>query len=875
MLISIAKTSLPNLFISPHNTPRRQTSQNASFITKLHHSTSTLPSNSDISHTLLPVSPAVPTPQEHKTSGHNGKISALCELGNLRKAMELLDMSPVTEIEPSTYCNLLQLCADKNSLRDGKHVHSLISSNGVLVDSVLGAKLVFMYVTCGDIRAARMIFNQIANEKVFLWNLMLNGYAKIGDFVESVCFFKKMLDFGIEMNSHTFSCILKCFGVLGSLRDGECVHGYLLKSGFGSNTFVVNSLISFYFKVGNVEAARNVFDEMTDRDVVSWNSMISGCVASGMPEKGLEFFWEMRVSGVSIDLATMVNVLAACVNCDDVVFGRAVHGFAVKVSLDRRLTFANTLLDMYSKCGGLDDAIRVFEKMGERSVVSWTSLIAAYAREGKSGEAIRLFRDMENEGVRPDIFTITVVLHACACNGSLENGKEIHDYIKETNMQPNLFVYNSLMDMYTKCGSMEEANSVFLEMPVKDIISWNTMVGGFSKNGFANEALSLFALMVEELKPDGRTMACILPACASIAALDRGREVHGHILKNGHLSDQPVANALLDMYVKCGAISLAEILFDMIPVKDLISWTVMIAGYGMHGLGKEAIATFKEMRKAGTEPDEISFVSVLYSCSHSGLLDEGWRFFNIMQHECHIEPKLEHYSCMVDLLARCGQLSKAYKFIKSMPIEPDSTIWGSLLSGCRIHHDVKLAEKVAEHIFELEPENTGYYVLLANIYAEAETWEEVKKLREKIGRRGLKKNPGCSWIEVKGKVNIFVAGDSSHPQATNIEYLLQRLRSKIKEEGYLPQTKYAMTNANDMEKEMALCGHSEKLAMAFGILNLPPGKTIRVTKNLRVCGDCHEMAKFISTVERREIIMRDSSRFHHFKDGTCSCRGFW
>jgi pentatricopeptide repeat protein len=377
------------------------------------------------------------------------------------------------------------------------------------------------------------------------------------------------------------------------------------------------------------------------------------------------------------------------------------------------------------------------------------------------------------------------------------------------------------------------------------------------------------------MKPDGTTLACILPACVSLASLDRGKEVHGHILRNGFFSDQPVANALVDMYVKCGVPVLARLLFDMIPTKDLITWTVMIAGYGMHGFGNNAITTFNEMRQAGIEPDEVSFISILYACSHSGLLDEGWRFFNVMQDECNVKPKLEHYACIVDLLARSGKLAMAYKFIKSMPIEPDATIWGALLSGCRIHHDVKLAEKVAEHVFELEPENTGYYVLLANTYAEAEKWEEVKKLRQKIGRRGLKKNPGCSWIEVKSKVHIFLAGNSSHPQAKKIEVLLKRLRSKMKEEGYFPKTRYALINADSLQKETALCGHSEKLAMAFGILNLPPARTIRVSKNLRVCGDCHEMAKFISKTLGREIVLRDSNRFHHFKDGVCCCRGFW
>lgn len=338
--------------------------------------------------------------------------------------------------------------------------------------------------------------------------------------------------------------------------------------------------------------------------------------------------------------------------------------------------------------------------------------------------------------------------------------------------------------------------------------------------------------MLQKFEPDGVTMACILPACASLAALERGREIHGYIVRHGISADRNVANAIVDMYVKCGVLVLAHSLFDMIPAKDLISWTIMIAGYGMHGFGCDAIATFNDMRQAGIEPDEVSSISVLYACSHSGLVDEGWRFFNMMRYECNIEPKLEHYACMVDLLSRTGNLSEAYRFIEMMPVAPDATIWGSLLCGCRIHHEVQLAEKVAEHVFELEPDNTGYYVLLANVYAEAEKWEEVKKLREKISRRGLKKNPGCSWIEIKGKVNIFVAGGSSHPHAKKIESLLKRLRLEMKREGYFPKTRYALINADEMEKEVALCGHSEKLAMAFGILSLPAGQTIRVTKNL-------------------------------------------
>ncbi|XP_059664323.1 pentatricopeptide repeat-containing protein DOT4, chloroplastic [Cornus florida] len=870
--------STTQLWVYPpqHNQSKRSLrNQNGTIFFKPSSRTPFVSFNFDISCTTINTSVSLNQTLDHKNTDHNSQICKFCEVGNLKMAMDLLCKSQTSELDSKTYCLILQLCADMKSLNHGRKVHSLISSNGVEIEGALGAKLVFMYVTCGDLVEGRRVFDKVANEKVFLWNLLMNEYAKFGNFRESLFLYKRMQELGVEANSYTFSCVLKCFAALGSVEEGEKVHGYLLRLGFGSYNTVVNSLIAFYFKCRRIESARKLFDELGDRDVISWNSMISGYVANGLPEKGVEIFKEMLSLGISVDLATMVSVLAACVNLGTLLLGRALHTHGIKGGFNKKIMFNNTLLDMYAKCGDMDGAIRVFENMEERSVVSWTSVIAGYVRGGLSEKAIEIFCEMKREGIDPDIFTITSILHACACSGSLENGKEVHDYIRENNLQSNRFISNALMDMYAKCGSMEDALSVFSQMPAKDIVSWNTMIGGYSKNSLPNEALDLFVKMNHELKPDNVTMTCILPACASLAALDRGRVIHGYIMRNGLSSDRYVANALIDMYVKCGVLVLAQLLFDMIPLKDLVLWTVMIAGYGMHGFGSEAIATFNKMRHAGIEPDEVSFISILYACSHSGLLDEGWRFFNIMKNDCNIEPKLEHYACMVDLLARAGKLPKAYTFIIKMPIKPDATIWGALLRGCRIYHDVKLAERVAEHVFELEPENTGYYVLLANIYAEAEKWEEVKKLRQRIGWHGLRKNPGCSWIEIKGKVHIFVARDNSHPQAKKIVSLLKETRMKMKEEGYSPKMRYALIDADDVEKEVALCGHSEKLAMGFGILNLPPGKTVRVTKNLRVCGDCHEMAKFMSKMFEREIILRDSNRFHHFKDGHCSCRGFW
>ncbi|CAN1327485.1 Pentatricopeptide repeat-containing protein DOT4, chloroplastic [Linum perenne] len=830
------------------------------------------------SYATIPVPELITRPTDQEFTDLNEKISQFCEVGNLEKAMGWLRMSEKADISSNTYCALLQLCAELKNLRYGKEVHSTILSCDIPVDGLLGTRLVFMYVSCGELREGRLVFDDVANEKVFLWNLMLNEYAKLDEFAECLHLFRKMLDKGIAADSYTFSCILKCFGASGSVKHGEWVHGYLLKFGFDfGSCSVPNSLMSFYFKAGRVESARKVFDKLSHRDVISWNSMMSGYAENGESKEALEIFRMMVSSGFDIDLASAVIVLSACGSSSHLSLGKMVHALGIKLLFNRETKFSNVLLDMYSKCGDLNAASIVFENTDERCVVSWTAMIQAYARAGVHDKAIQLFEEMKMVGkTRPDIFTLSMVLHACACSGSLESGKSVHNYIIEHGLESNLFVCNSLMDMYSKCGSMEDASLLFSQMQVKDIIAWNTIIGGYSKNDLPHEAICQFATMAQgDLGPDGITMSCVLPACASLAALETGREIHSHILRKGYLSDRHVANALVDMYVKCGALVLAKRIFDTIPSKDLVSWTVMIAGYGMHGLGKEAIEAFQQMRQEGIEPDQVSFVSVLYACSHSGLVNEGWRFFNIMQRECNIEPNLEHYACIVNLLSRSGKLQMAYKFIKAMPIKPDATIWGSLLCGCRIHHDVKLAEEVSEHVFELEPENTGYYVLLSNIYAEAEKWEEVRKMREKIGRRGLKKHPGCSWIDVNGRVHVFVAADSSHPETGTIEAFLKEVRYKMMEEGYSPKLRYALRNGDDVEKEMALCGHSEKLAMAYGILSLPPGKTVRVFKNLRVCRDCHEMAKFMSKSHGKEIILRDSNFFHHFKDGSCSCRGFW
>lgn len=790
-----------------------------------------------------------------------------------------------TEISSATVLSVLPACAGLGYGLIGKAVHGYSVKSGLLwgLDSVqsgiddaaLGSKLVFMYVKCGDMGSARRVFDAMSSKgNVHVWNLIMGGYAKVGVFEESLSLFVQMHELGIAPDEHAISCLLKCITCLSCARDGLVAHGYIVKLGFGAQCAVCNALISFYAKSNMIGDAVLVFDRMPRQDTISWNSVISGCSSNGLNSEAIELFIRMWTQGQELDSVTLLSVLPACAQSRYWFAGRVVHGYSVKTGLIGETSLANALLDMYSNCSDWQSTNQIFRSMGQKNVVSWTAMITSYMRAGLFDKVAGLLQEMVLDGIRPDVFAVTSALHAFAGDESLKQGKSVHGYAIRNGMEKLLPVANALMEMYVKCRNVEEARLIFDHVTNKDVISWNTLIGGYSRNNFPNESFSLFSDMLLQFRPNAVTMTCILPAAASISSLERGREIHAYALRRGFLEDSYASNALVDMYVKCGALLVARVLFDRLTKKNLISWTIMIAGYGMHGFGKHAIALFEQMRGSGIEPDAASFSAILYACCHSGLAAEGRRFFKAMQKEYKIEPKLKHYTCIVDLLSRAGDLKEALEFIESMPIEPDSSIWVSLLHGCRIHKNVKLAEKVADKVFKLEPENTGYYVLLANIYAEAERWEAVKKLKNKIGGRGLRENTGYSWIEVRGKVHVFIAHNRNHPDWNRIAEFLDDVARRMRQEGHDPKKKYALMGADDAVHDEALCGHSSKLAVAFGVLNLPEGRPIRVTKNSKVCSHCHEAAKFISKMCNREIILRDSSRFHRFEGGRCSCRGY-
>eukprot|EP01018_Ginkgo_biloba_P037432 Gb_29874 [translate_table: standard] len=448
------------------------------------------------------------------------------------------------------------------------------------------------------------------------------------------------------------------------------------------------------------------------------------------------------------------SLLQACISIKTL---KQIHAHMLITGLEQDVYLGTKLVNSYAKCGSLKNARLVFDRIHQRNAYLWTMMIRGYAMNGPYGETILLYYLMQQAGIEPNNFTFSFVLKACASLSALQEGKEIHCHVLITGFETNVYVGTALIDMYAKCRSVENARQVFDRMSRRDVVSWNAMIAGYAQNGHAYEPLTLFHQMeMGDAKPDLLTMASVLQACAHLGALKQGKYIHDYINKNGLESDVFVGTALIDMYAKCGSVGFARQVFDKMHERDVASWSAMIAGYGMHGHGEDALELFSQMRQRGVKPDHITFVCVLSACSHAGLVDEGWKWFECMRRDYCITPRSEHYACMVDLLGRAGRLNEAEDFIQKMPLKPDADVWGALLGACRIHGNIQLGERVAERLFNLKPKKVGYYTLLSNIYASAGRWDDVAKVRTMIKDKGLKKAPGSSFIEVNNRVHAFL-----------------------------------------------------------------------------------------------------------------------
>lgn len=592
-----------------------------------------------------------------------------------------------------------------------------------------------------------------------------------------------------------------------ALKEGKLVHSHIKASNFMPGIFISNRLLDMYCKCNSLVDAQNVYDKMDEKDLCSFNIMITG----------------------------------------------------------------------YAKAGHIDKARQLFDKMPERDNFSWTAIVSAHVHHNRPKEALNLYRMMQkSDSSESNKFTISSVLAASASIPSLRIGKEIHSHIMRNGLDSDSVIWSALSDVYAKCGSLKEARHVFDRTLDKDVVSWTGMINRYFEDGKKEEGFALFSdLLKTTTIPNEFTFSCLLNAVADQVAEELGKQIHGFMIRVGFDPVSFAASALVHMYSKCGNVKNAKNVFSMMPKPDLVSWTSLISGYAQNGQSNEALKYFELLLKSGTKPDHITYVGVLCACTHAGLVDEGLKYFRLIKEKHGITHTSDHYACLVDLLSRSARFKEVENIIDNMPIKPDKFVWASLLGGCRIHGNIELAKRAGKALFEIEPENPATYITLCNIYANAGLWDEVAKIRQIMGERGVVKKPGLSWIEINRKVHLFLVEDKSHPKSAEIYKFLENIFEKMKEEGYVPDTNFVLHDVEAEQKEQHLTFHSEKLAVAFGIISTPEGTKIKVFKNLRTCVDCHNAIKFISKIFKREIIMRDSNRFHCFKDGSCSCGDFW
>ncbi|XP_050384227.1 pentatricopeptide repeat-containing protein At2g13600-like [Argentina anserina] len=716
----------------------------------------------------------------------------------------LLTTNPTTNL--GTYVRkCVSFFKTHNSINDGVVLHGHFVKTGLSSERHIAVRLLIMYLDSRKPKEATQIVEEFKGfDPVVVHNCLINDHIKTGNVDEA----RRLFDGMPERNDVSWT-----------------------------------ALISGLMKCGKVEEAMWYFERNPFRNVISWTAGISGLVQNGRSFEALKLFRTMFESGVRPNDVTFSSVVRGCVDFVEFGLGMSVMGLIVKVGFERNVSVLNSLitlfvrmgemglarrvfdqmgkrdvvswtaiLDMYVGTGELREARRIFDEMPERNEISWSVMIARYSQSGYPKEAVELFGLMIENRLVPNVSCLASILSALASLKGLLLGMSIHAHVLKFGLEKHVFISSSLIDLYCKCGKTEDGRLAFDLLSQKNVVSWNSMVGGYCLNGQMEEAKLLFdripvpntvswntmvggylenkefdnvfkvfneMLMCGET-PNRSTFSSVLCGCASIASLDKGKNLHGIAIKHGMQYDVFVGTALTDMYAKSGDIESSKKVFDRMPEKNEVSWTVMIQALAENGFAEGSLLLFEEMRRTSiVAPNELMLSSVLFACAHTGLIDEGLQYFNSMECVYGIKPRGRHYTSVVDMLSRSGHLSEAEDIIESMPFEPEINAWAALLSGCNRYRNEKIAERTARKLLELAERNYAGYVMLSNIYALAGRWIDVRKIRRLMRDRGLKKTVGCSWVEVKDKVHYFYAEDASHCQLAETSDLLELLRFEM------------------------------------------------------------------------------------------------
>ncbi|KAK9151640.1 hypothetical protein Syun_009949 [Stephania yunnanensis] len=682
-----------------------------------------------------------------------------------------------TSPDLQTFPYLIKSCSSLRSLSTCFSVHQHCIVFGFSSNALIASSLVGVYSKLGESHYARQVFDAMPERSVVAWSAIIGCYSKLGDVNMAFSMCNQMRNEGVRPNSVTTLGLLAGISQVGCV---ECVHACAIRLGFESDIVLMNCLLNVYGRCGSVEIARVFFEFMDHRDSVSWSSLVSCYTQNGCVEESVEISNRMRAEELKPDHQIFGSVVSVAGNEMKLEVGRMAHGQIIRAGFENHVQVETTLMVMYLKCGEMDDALRTFNQITDRDVVSLTAMISGLVRNGRADEALNVFHQMRKQGVMPASTTIASALAACAQLNSPRHGTAMHGFIVRRRMDIDIAVQNSLVSMYAKCSRLEQSLNVFKRMPSKDVVTWNALLAAYAQNGNLYEAMCLLNEMkMARQRPDYITVVSLLQACASLGALLQGKWIHNFLLRHRVGPCISIDTALVDMYSKCGNIDDARKCFDLMPEKDLVSWSTIIAGYGSHGKGETALKMYNEFLQTGIQPNHVTFLAILSACSHAGLVSQGMRIFESIMQDYGHEPTVEHRACIVDLLSRAGRLEEAYDFVKRMFKQPSISVLGILLDACCSHRNADLADMVRREIQLMKPVDAADYVQLAHSYASTCKWGGKGEALMQMRGLGLKKVPGWSSIEFHGAITTFLVDHSSHSQYEEIVSMLRLLRSEM------------------------------------------------------------------------------------------------
>ncbi|KAK6133366.1 hypothetical protein DH2020_032876 [Rehmannia glutinosa] len=732
-------------------------------------------------HPPKPPPPPVGTAATPTTKSINAAISRLSVQGSHREVfLSFTSMlkSPTTTPDAFTYPSLLKACTSLNLFSLGLSLHQQTIVNGFSSDPYISSSLINLYAKSNDIENARTVFDMMPHRNIVPWTAIIWCYSHAGDMKNAFFMYNAMQYEGILPSPVT---ILNMLSGVSERGHVDVLHACVIKRGYICEVVLMNCLLTVYAKCGRVEDARELFELLDEKDIVSWNSLINAYSLEGNLAEVMKLFSRMRVENIEPDQQTFGSLASSVARVGSVEVGRVAHGQIVTSGFELDKHVGTSLVALYSRCRKVDDALQTFERVGDKDVISWTSMISGLVQNDSADKALRVFRKMLASRVWPSAATMACVLAACAQLGSIKLGMSIHCYMLRQQIAVDIPSQNSLVTMYAKCGLLEQSFTVFSMMEKRDVVSWNAIVAAYAQNGYLNKALYLFHEMrVAHQKPDSITVVSLLQACASIGAYHQGKWIHNYVFRSCLGPCIKIGTALVDMYAKCGDLNSARKCFDRMPQHDTVSWSTIIAGYGSHGKGETALEMYSEFLQKGFAPNDVIFLSILYACSHNGLVDKGMNLFESMKNDHNIEPKIEHLACIVDLLCRAGRVRDAYDFYMKMFSEPMIDVLGILLDACRNTGHEELGGIIAKEISEFEPVDAGKYVQLAHSFASMARWDGVGEAWLQMRSLGLRKLPGWSFIEMHGTITPFFTRHNSHPQYADIVSILRNLTDDSK-----------------------------------------------------------------------------------------------